>query len=303
MYHCSHVSSGLASVHPLHRHSCSLRLVSGRPNKVLVNLVASTSTKAICFRQNYYVSSARELARMVGIRKAPILHHFSESLAGAITIRCFNQQRRFSKKNLSLIDDYSRITFHNSATMEWLSVRINFLFNLKFFAMLTILVSMPRNAIDPSKLFSIISIAMVDAIMADLRFCLRPCRTSRDVRIEPKCTAGVGYMEPLQRREQDDLGGEDSAVLRHTQRGTSGDRGLQTRTRLAYVWNHRAPQSPCPIRPCSSHDLEGCQLQLPWREEGWSCGQDRKWQVHTHPISVQSGRTITGEDRDRWRRY
>ncbi|CAL9154202.1 unnamed protein product [Musa hybrid cultivar] len=100
--------------------------------------------------QNYYVSSARELARMVGIRKAPILHHFSESLAGAITIRCFNQQRRFSKKNLSLIDDYSRITFHNSATMEWLSVRINFLFNLKFFAMLTILVSMPRNAIDPS---------------------------------------------------------------------------------------------------------------------------------------------------------
>uniref|UniRef100_A0A804K4D8 Uncharacterized protein n=1 Tax=Musa acuminata subsp. malaccensis TaxID=214687 RepID=A0A804K4D8_MUSAM len=95
-------------------------------------------------------NSARELARMVGIRKAPILHHFSESLAGAITIRCFNQQRRFSKKNLSLIDDYSRITFHNSATMEWLSVRINFLFNLKFFAMLTILVSMPRNAIDPS---------------------------------------------------------------------------------------------------------------------------------------------------------
>ncbi|KAG6518918.1 putative ABC transporter C family member 15 [Zingiber officinale] len=100
--------------------------------------------------QNHYVNAARELARMVGIQKAPILHHFSESFAGAATIRCFNQEERFSKKNLSLIDDYSRVTFHNYATMEWLSLRVNFLFNIVFFAMLAILVSMPRNAIDPS---------------------------------------------------------------------------------------------------------------------------------------------------------
>ena len=67
---------------------------------------------------------------MVGIRKAPVLHHFSESIAGAATIRCFNQEDRFLTKVLSLVDDYSRVAFHNSATMEWLSVRINFLFNL-----------------------------------------------------------------------------------------------------------------------------------------------------------------------------
>ncbi|XP_072998587.1 putative ABC transporter C family member 15 [Typha latifolia] len=100
--------------------------------------------------QNYYISTARELARMVGIRKAPILHHFSETIAGAATIRCFNQENRFFNKNLTLIDDYSRITFHNSATMEWLCVRINFLFNFVFFVVLIILVSMPRNAVDPS---------------------------------------------------------------------------------------------------------------------------------------------------------
>ena len=95
----------------------------------------------IIFLQNYYISAARELARMVGIRKAPILHHFSESIAGAATIRCFNQEDRFVMRNLSLIDDYSRITFHNSATMEWLCVRINFLFNLVFFLVLIILVT------------------------------------------------------------------------------------------------------------------------------------------------------------------
>ncbi|KAG6512912.1 hypothetical protein ZIOFF_031051 [Zingiber officinale] len=125
VHHRVNVPSGLAGVHPLRHRRSSLHL-------------------------NYYISSARELARMVGIRKAPILHHFSESLSGAATIRCFNQEGRFSKKNLALIDDYSRITFHNYGTMEWLSVRVNFLFNLVFFAVITILVSMPRDSIDPS---------------------------------------------------------------------------------------------------------------------------------------------------------
>ncbi|KAL1808203.1 hypothetical protein DCAR_0727609 [Daucus carota subsp. sativus] len=100
--------------------------------------------------QAYYITTARELARMVGIRKAPILHHFSESISGASTIRCFNQEDRFLNRNISLINDYSRVAFHNSSTMEWLCVRINFLFNLVFFLLLVILVNLPRSAIDPS---------------------------------------------------------------------------------------------------------------------------------------------------------
>ncbi|KAK9113509.1 hypothetical protein Syun_020306 [Stephania yunnanensis] len=100
--------------------------------------------------QEYYITTARELARMVGIKKAPIQHHFSESIAGAVTIRSFNQEHRFIVKNLDLIDDYSRVTFHNYATMEWLCARINFLFNLVFFIVLIILVSLPRSAISPS---------------------------------------------------------------------------------------------------------------------------------------------------------
>ncbi|KAL4638735.1 hypothetical protein ACB092_03G167700 [Castanea dentata] len=104
----------------------------------------------ILMSQDYYITTARELARMVGIRKAPILHHFSESVSGAATIHCFNQEERFVTRILSLIDDYSRITFHNSATMEWLCVRIDFLFNLVFFLVLIILVSLAKSAIDPS---------------------------------------------------------------------------------------------------------------------------------------------------------
>ncbi|GAY44027.1 hypothetical protein CUMW_079090 [Citrus unshiu] len=87
---------------------------------------------------------------MVGTRKAPILHHFSESIAGATTIRCFNQENRFLLRSHSLIDDYSCVTFHNCGTMEWLCLRINLLFNFAFFLVLIILVTLPRSAIDPS---------------------------------------------------------------------------------------------------------------------------------------------------------
>ncbi|KAG6601577.1 ABC transporter C family member 3, partial [Cucurbita argyrosperma subsp. sororia] len=100
--------------------------------------------------QGYYISTARELARMVGIRKAPILHHFSETVVGATIIRCFNQEDRFLRKTLKLVDDYSRVVFHNSTSMEWLCLRINFLFDVVFFLALVILVTLPRTAIDPS---------------------------------------------------------------------------------------------------------------------------------------------------------
>ncbi|OEL30062.1 ABC transporter C family member 3 [Dichanthelium oligosanthes] len=109
-------------------------------------IIISIST---CY-QSYYISSARELARLVGIKKSPVLHHFSETVLGAATIRCFNQGEIFFRKSLALIDDYSCITFHNAAAIEWLCVRINFLFNLVFFLMLVILVSLPRDTIDPS---------------------------------------------------------------------------------------------------------------------------------------------------------
>ncbi|KAM7276954.1 hypothetical protein ACFE04_018820 [Oxalis oulophora] len=68
--------------------------------------------------QAYYITTGRELTRMVGFRKAPILHHFSETIVGAPTIRCFFQEARFLGRNIDLVDDYSRIMVHKSATTE-----------------------------------------------------------------------------------------------------------------------------------------------------------------------------------------
>ncbi|KAK1306352.1 ABC transporter C family member 9 [Acorus calamus] len=106
---------------------------------------------AICiWYQQYYIPTARELARLAGIQRAPILHHFAESLTGAATIRAFNQEDRFINANLNLIDNHSRPWFHNVSAMEWLSFRLNLLSNFVFAFSLVLLVSLPEGIISPS---------------------------------------------------------------------------------------------------------------------------------------------------------
>ncbi|CAA6673812.1 unnamed protein product [Spirodela intermedia] len=106
---------------------------------------------AICiWYQRYYTPTARELARLSGIQRSPILHHFAESLAGAAVIRAFEHSDRFTDKNMSLIDDYSRPWFHNISAMEWLSFRLNLLSHFVFAFSLVLLVSLPDGVIRPS---------------------------------------------------------------------------------------------------------------------------------------------------------
>lgn len=106
---------------------------------------------AICiWYQQYYIPTARELARLAGIQRSPILHHFAESLSGAATIRAFDQSDRFIDANLCLIDNHSRPWFHNVSAMEWLSFRLNQLSNFVFAFSLVLLVSLPEGIIVPS---------------------------------------------------------------------------------------------------------------------------------------------------------
>ncbi|KEH17986.1 multidrug resistance protein ABC transporter family protein [Medicago truncatula] len=100
--------------------------------------------------KRYYNPTARELARLAQIQITPILHHFSESLAGAASIRAFDQEGRFMSTNLVLLDGFSRPWFHNVSAMEWLSYRLNLLSNFVFAFSLVLLVSLPEGFINPS---------------------------------------------------------------------------------------------------------------------------------------------------------
>jgi ABC-type multidrug transport system fused ATPase/permease subunit len=101
--------------------------------------------------QRYYSLTATELARLSGIQKAPILHHFGETFYGAAIIRAFRQEDRFYRSNLSLLDNHSRPWFHLMAAVEWLSFRMNLLCNFVFGFSLVLLVRLPQGFVNPSK--------------------------------------------------------------------------------------------------------------------------------------------------------
>ena len=99
--------------------------------------------------QQYYIPSARELSRLVGVCKAPVIQNFAETISGAMTIRGFDQESRFRDTNMKLMDAYSRPKFHIAGAMEWLCFRLDMLSSITFAFCLVFLISIPEGVIDP----------------------------------------------------------------------------------------------------------------------------------------------------------
>ncbi|XP_058769855.1 ABC transporter C family member 10-like [Vicia villosa] len=74
--------------------------------------------------QRFYFASAKELMRMNGTTKSFVANHLAESVAGAVTIRAFEEEDRFFVKNLDLIDINATPFFHSFAANEWLIQRL-----------------------------------------------------------------------------------------------------------------------------------------------------------------------------------
>lgn len=62
--------------------------------------------------------------RINGTTKSLVANHLAESVAGAMTIRAFDQEDRFFSKNLDLIDTNASPFFHSFAANEWLIQRL-----------------------------------------------------------------------------------------------------------------------------------------------------------------------------------
>ncbi|KAL6848013.1 hypothetical protein ACP4OV_022141 [Aristida adscensionis] len=105
---------------------------------------------AACFwYQRYYIDTARELQRLVGVCNAPIIQHFAESIAGSTTIRSFDKENQFVSANKHLLDAYSRPKFYNAGAREWLCFRLDVLSSLTFAFSLIFLINLPPGIIDP----------------------------------------------------------------------------------------------------------------------------------------------------------
>ncbi|VAH20552.1 unnamed protein product [Triticum turgidum subsp. durum] len=98
--------------------------------------------------QQYYISAARELQRLTGVYRAPVMQHFAESIAGTTIIRCFDKKREFISWTGQLMDNLSRASLYNAAAMEWLCFRLDFLSSFIFGFALILLVTLPTDLID-----------------------------------------------------------------------------------------------------------------------------------------------------------
>jgi ABC-type multidrug transport system fused ATPase/permease subunit len=102
-----------------------------------------------CNMQQYYLPAGRELSRLVGVSRAPIIQHFAETISGTSTIRSFNQQSRFLETNMKLVDGYSRPQFNMAVAIEWLGLRLDVLSSITFAFSLIFLISIPPGIINP----------------------------------------------------------------------------------------------------------------------------------------------------------
>ncbi|KAH1048142.1 hypothetical protein J1N35_038926, partial [Gossypium stocksii] len=114
-----------------------------------VLIVAVLAMVAVNYVQRHYMSSARELIRINGITKAPVMNYAAETSLGVVTIRAFNMVDRFFRNNLKLVNTDATLFFLSNAAMEWLVLRIETLQNLTVFTAAFFVLLLPKNRARP----------------------------------------------------------------------------------------------------------------------------------------------------------
>ncbi|KAH7314784.1 hypothetical protein KP509_21G019800 [Ceratopteris richardii] len=74
--------------------------------------------------QVFFIHSSREITRLDSITKAPAIYHFSETIAGIETIRCFWKEKEFMQKNFNNLNSNMKMDFNNNSANEWLGLRL-----------------------------------------------------------------------------------------------------------------------------------------------------------------------------------
>uniref|UniRef100_A0A6I8P6M0 ABC-type glutathione-S-conjugate transporter n=2 Tax=Ornithorhynchus anatinus TaxID=9258 RepID=A0A6I8P6M0_ORNAN len=80
--------------------------------------------------QRYYIASSRQIRRLAGASRSPVISHFSETLAGVSTIRAFGHQQRFISHSRDVVNENLVCLYNNVISNRWLSVRLEFLGNM-----------------------------------------------------------------------------------------------------------------------------------------------------------------------------
>ncbi|MBA0652895.1 hypothetical protein Goklo_020119 [Gossypium klotzschianum] len=99
--------------------------------------------------RGYYLASSRELTRLDSITKAPVIHHFSESISGVMTIRAFRKEDSFCQENVNRVNSSLRMDFHNNGSNEWLGFRLELIGSLVLCLSTMFMIFLPSSIVRP----------------------------------------------------------------------------------------------------------------------------------------------------------
>ncbi|MCO5600565.1 hypothetical protein L7F22_054679 [Adiantum nelumboides] len=100
--------------------------------------------------QSFYISSSREITRLDSVTKAPVIHHFTETIAGFMVIRGFRKEDDFVSTNLLRVNTNLKMDFHFNASNEWLGFRLEIIGATVLCVAAFLLVVLPEGIIRPS---------------------------------------------------------------------------------------------------------------------------------------------------------
>jgi ABC-type multidrug transport system fused ATPase/permease subunit len=80
----------------------------------------------------FYISSSRDLSRLDGITRSPLLNTLSETINGAITIRAYQYEDIFTKNFCSKADEFFKVRIFMYGVGCWFNLMLDF-FTISFF--------------------------------------------------------------------------------------------------------------------------------------------------------------------------
>jgi ABC-type multidrug transport system fused ATPase/permease subunit len=88
----------------------------------------------------FYMNCSRDLSRLDGIARSPLINLLSATLPGVSTIRAFKYEKIYENKFFDIVDEFSKVRFFANAASAWFGMTIDFLSVTFLFFLMTYLV-------------------------------------------------------------------------------------------------------------------------------------------------------------------
>ncbi|EFJ11982.1 ATP-binding cassette transporter, subfamily C, member 22, cluster Ib, SmABCC22, partial [Selaginella moellendorffii] len=133
----------------------------------------------LIYVRQQYISTGSALKRLDAISQSPIFAHFTETLQGAVSIRAYNNQKRFHDQLVKLVDNNHKAYILYVHASTWLSTRLDFITTISI-TVAAFLIVFLRNYISPGltgvilvqtlKLTDVLQIAIKRTVEAESLF-------------------------------------------------------------------------------------------------------------------------------------